>query len=119
MPLVISPDSEISHEQLEEYMRTGGKTTVRHALGVVVGCGGAGKTTLLYRLMGKNDNEIEEIKSTRGLEIHEHIFVVKDEDMIGKMEIHIYNIICMKTKQLQGMLIQQISDLASSIINNK
>jgi ABC-type uncharacterized transport system ATPase subunit len=78
----------LSLAKLEEYMRNGGKTTVRHALGVVVGCGGAGKTTLLHRLMGKNDDDIDKIESTRGLEIHEHIFRIKNEDFIGKSNTH-------------------------------
>ncbi|XP_062592845.1 uncharacterized protein LOC134254339 isoform X2 [Saccostrea cucullata] len=64
------------------YMKKG-KTTVRHARGIVVGCGGAGKTTLLYRLMGKSLDEIKEIKSTRGLHVYEHIFLVKNEGLIA------------------------------------
>ncbi|XP_062592577.1 uncharacterized protein LOC134254020 [Saccostrea cucullata] len=55
-----------------------GKITVRHARGIVVGCAGAGKTTLLYRLMGRAPQEINEIKSTRGLQIYEYVFNVKD-----------------------------------------
>ncbi|XP_062605626.1 uncharacterized protein LOC134267428 [Saccostrea cucullata] len=62
------------------YMKNG-KTTVRHARGIVVGCAGAGKTTLLYRLMGKSLDEIKEIKSTRGLHVYEHIFSVKNGDL--------------------------------------
>jgi GTPase SAR1 family protein len=80
---IIDSGSTISQEELEEYIKRGGKTTVHHALGVVVGCGGAGKTTLLHRLMGKNDDEIKKIESTRGLEIHEHIFTVKNKELIG------------------------------------
>ncbi|XP_062587458.1 uncharacterized protein LOC134249123 isoform X2 [Saccostrea cucullata] len=64
------------------YMKNG-KTTVRHARGIVVGCAGAGKTTLLYRLMGKSLDEIKEIKSTRGLHVYEHLFLVKNEDLIA------------------------------------
>ncbi|XP_062617780.1 probable serine/threonine-protein kinase pats1 [Saccostrea cucullata] len=59
------------------------KTTVRHARGIVVGCADAGKTTLLYSLMGKRLEEMKKIKSTRGLQVYEHIFSVKDESLIA------------------------------------
>ncbi|XP_061170568.1 uncharacterized protein LOC133179908 [Saccostrea echinata] len=62
------------------YMKKG-RTTVRHARGIVVGCAGAGKTTLLYRLMGKSLEEIKEIKSTRGLHVYQHIFSVRKGDL--------------------------------------
>ncbi|XP_062584881.1 uncharacterized protein LOC134246510 [Saccostrea cucullata] len=60
-----------------------GKTTVRHARGVVIGCAGVGKTTLLYRLMGKSLQEIKKIKSTRGLCVYEHIFSVEKGDLVA------------------------------------
>ncbi|XP_062611607.1 uncharacterized protein LOC134273332 isoform X2 [Saccostrea cucullata] len=45
---------------------------------MLVGCTGAGKTTLLYRLMGRTPQEIDEITSTRGLQIYEYVFTLKD-----------------------------------------
>ncbi|XP_062575897.1 uncharacterized protein LOC134237770 [Saccostrea cucullata] len=78
------------------------ETTVCHARGILVGCGEAGKTTLLKRLReqcqnrgevkkstkglttllkrlrGKRQNVDEVTESTRGLEIHQHLFIVRD-----------------------------------------
>ncbi|XP_062583390.1 uncharacterized protein LOC134245145, partial [Saccostrea cucullata] len=72
----------IPPQKLMEYMEKG-KTTVRHARGVVIGCAGVGKTTLLYRLMGKSLQEVKEIKSTRGLCVYEHIFSVEKGDLVA------------------------------------
>ncbi|XP_062586685.1 probable serine/threonine-protein kinase pats1 [Saccostrea cucullata] len=46
---------------------------------MIVGCAGAGKTTLLKRLLGCSEEEINEVKSTEGLEVHEEIFEICDE----------------------------------------
>ncbi|XP_062605174.1 uncharacterized protein LOC134266966 isoform X2 [Saccostrea cucullata] len=78
------------------------KTTVSHARGIIVGCAEAGKTTLLKRLRGqsqnvskapkssrglttllkrlrgKHQNVSEVTESTRGLEVHQHLFIVRD-----------------------------------------
>ncbi|XP_062612920.1 uncharacterized protein LOC134274677 [Saccostrea cucullata] len=78
------------------------KTTVFHARGILVGCGEAGKTTLLKRLReqcqnrsevkkltkglttllkrlrGKRQNVGEITESTRGLEVHQHLFFVRN-----------------------------------------
>ncbi|XP_062588428.1 uncharacterized protein LOC134250093 isoform X2 [Saccostrea cucullata] len=75
-------DLDNPKEDLLQHMRTE-VTTVRHARGLVVGCAGAGKTTLLYSLMGKSLDEIKEIKSTRGLQVYEHIFTVGDGSLLA------------------------------------
>ncbi|XP_062571415.1 probable serine/threonine-protein kinase pats1 [Saccostrea cucullata] len=59
------------------------KTTVTHARGILVGCAEAGKTTLLKRLRGQSQNIGEVTESTRGLEVHQHVFIVKD----GSLEV--------------------------------
>ncbi|XP_062619705.1 probable serine/threonine-protein kinase pats1 [Saccostrea cucullata] len=46
---------------------------------MIVGCAGAGKTTLLKRLLGCCEEEIKEVKSTEGLEVHEEIFELCEE----------------------------------------
>ncbi|XP_062580311.1 probable serine/threonine-protein kinase pats1 [Saccostrea cucullata] len=67
-----------SRERYVEYAK-GGTQTVHHARGMIVGCAGAGKTTLLKRLLGCSEEEIKEVKSTEGLEVHEEIFDICDE----------------------------------------
>ncbi|XP_061195226.1 uncharacterized protein LOC133203464 [Saccostrea echinata] len=91
----------IHEDSLTEFLRKE-KTTVFHARGILVGCTEAGKTTLLRRLRGKRQNVGEVTKSfrgittllkrlrgkrqnvsevtesTRGLEVHQHLFIVKD-----------------------------------------
>ncbi|XP_061195219.1 uncharacterized protein LOC133203456 [Saccostrea echinata] len=91
----------IHDDSLTEFLRKE-KTTVFHARGILVGCTEAGKTTLLRRLRGKRQNvgevtksfrgittllkrlrgkrqNISEVtESTRGLEVHQHLFIVKD-----------------------------------------
>ncbi|XP_061195215.1 uncharacterized protein LOC133203452 [Saccostrea echinata] len=95
----------IHEDSLTEFLRK--KTTVFHARGILVGCTEAGKTTLLRRLRGKRQNvgevtksfrgittllkrlrgkrqNISEVtESTRGLEVHQHLFIVKD----GMLEV--------------------------------
>ncbi|XP_062579378.1 uncharacterized protein LOC134241230 isoform X2 [Saccostrea cucullata] len=64
-------------EGLKTFLRKE-KTTVTHARGILVGCAEAGKTTLLKRLRGQHQNIGEVTESTRGLEVHQHLFIVKD-----------------------------------------
>ncbi|XP_062618134.1 uncharacterized protein LOC134279733 [Saccostrea cucullata] len=64
-------------EGLKTFLRKE-KTTVTHARGILVGCAEAGKTTLLKRLRGQSQNIGEVTESTRGLEVHHHLFIVKD-----------------------------------------
>ncbi|XP_062568068.1 uncharacterized protein LOC134230315 [Saccostrea cucullata] len=64
-------------EGLKTFLRKE-KTTVSHARGILVGCAEAGKTTLLKRLRGQSQNIGEVTESTRGLEVHQHLFIVKD-----------------------------------------
>ncbi|XP_062569600.1 uncharacterized protein LOC134231631, partial [Saccostrea cucullata] len=88
-------------DELKKFLRKE-KTTVSHARGILVGCAGAGKTTLLKRLRGqsqnvskatmsssglttllkrlrgKRQNFSEVSESTRGLEVHQHVFIVRD-----------------------------------------
>ncbi|XP_062617251.1 uncharacterized protein LOC134278961 [Saccostrea cucullata] len=64
-------------EGLKTFLRKE-RTTVSHARGILVGCAEAGKTTLLKRLRGQSQNVGEVTDSTRGLEVHQHVFIVKD-----------------------------------------
>ncbi|XP_062598743.1 uncharacterized protein LOC134260172, partial [Saccostrea cucullata] len=74
------PDSdEINKvDELKKFLRKE-KTTVTHARGILVGCAEAGKTTLLNRLRGKRQTVNEITESTRGLEVHQHLFIVRDK----------------------------------------
>ncbi|XP_062618016.1 probable serine/threonine-protein kinase pats1, partial [Saccostrea cucullata] len=74
---VLKWDQE-ARERYVEYAKRGTQT-VHHARGMIVGCAGAGKTTLLKRLQGCSDEEIEKVKSTEGLEVHEEIFELYEE----------------------------------------
>ncbi|XP_062605766.1 uncharacterized protein LOC134267574, partial [Saccostrea cucullata] len=67
-----------ARERYVEYAKRGTQT-VHHARGMIVGCAGAGKTTLLQRLLGCSEEEIYEVKSTEGLEVHEEIFDICDK----------------------------------------
>ncbi|XP_061164369.1 uncharacterized protein LOC133173403 isoform X2 [Saccostrea echinata] len=79
-----------------------GKITVRHARGIVVGCAGAGKTTMLYRLIGKTLEEMKEICSTRGLQIYEYVFTVKDGTLrAGKEQSQSKQLICVPKSALK------------------
>ncbi|XP_062576085.1 uncharacterized protein LOC134237969 [Saccostrea cucullata] len=72
-----SNDDLIKVDELKRFLRKE-KTTVSHARGILVGCAEAGKTTLLKRLRGQSQNIREDTDSTRGLEVHQHLFLVKD-----------------------------------------
>ncbi|XP_062614697.1 uncharacterized protein LOC134276461, partial [Saccostrea cucullata] len=52
---------------------------------MIVGCAGAGKTTLLARLQKKSMEEIQNIESTVGLNVHNDIFEVLEKE--GKLEV--------------------------------
>ncbi|XP_062570616.1 uncharacterized protein LOC134232648 [Saccostrea cucullata] len=69
--------------ELKKFLRKE-KTTVSHARGILVGCAEAGKTTLLKRLRGQHHNISEITESTRGLELHQHLFIVRDGILEGK-----------------------------------
>ncbi|XP_062576541.1 probable serine/threonine-protein kinase pats1 isoform X2 [Saccostrea cucullata] len=66
-----------ARERYLEYARRGTQT-VHHARGMIVGCAGAGKTTLLKRLLGCSHEEIQNVTSTEGLEVHEEIFEIRN-----------------------------------------
>ncbi|XP_062599445.1 uncharacterized protein LOC134260939 [Saccostrea cucullata] len=57
-----------------------GTHTVHHARGMIVGCAQAGKTTLLKRLMGCSKREILNVTPTEGLEVHEKILEICEEN---------------------------------------
>ncbi|XP_062567404.1 uncharacterized protein LOC134229652, partial [Saccostrea cucullata] len=67
-----------ARERYVEYAKRGTQT-IHHARGMIVGCAGAGKTTLLKRLLRCSEEEIKEVKSTEGLEVHEEIFHICDQ----------------------------------------
>ncbi|XP_062598206.1 uncharacterized protein LOC134259620 [Saccostrea cucullata] len=79
---VLEWDQE-ARERYVEYAKRGTQT-VHHARGMIVGCAGAGKTTLLKRLLGCSVEEIKEVKSTEGLEVHEEIFHICDQTKLLK-----------------------------------
>ncbi|XP_062579701.1 probable serine/threonine-protein kinase pats1, partial [Saccostrea cucullata] len=83
---VLQWDQE-ARERYVEYAKRGTQT-VHHARGMIVGCAGAGKTTLLKRLLGCSEEEIKEVKSTEGLEVHEEIFHIceKNQSLRGKIK---------------------------------
>ncbi|XP_062577802.1 probable serine/threonine-protein kinase pats1, partial [Saccostrea cucullata] len=62
-----------------QYTERGGVQEVHHARGMIVGCAGAGKTTLLNRLLKRSKKEIKKLKSTKGLEVHEEIFEIREK----------------------------------------
>ncbi|XP_062575310.1 uncharacterized protein LOC134237223, partial [Saccostrea cucullata] len=88
-------------DELKKFLRKE-KTSVSHARGILVGCAEAGKTTLLKKLRGQHHNisqdtestrglttllkrlrwkrqDVSEVtESTRGLEVHQHVFIVRD-----------------------------------------
>ncbi|XP_062566138.1 uncharacterized protein LOC134228503 [Saccostrea cucullata] len=82
---VLQWDQE-ARERYVEYAKRGTQT-VHHARGMIVGCAGAGKTTLLKRLLGCNEKDIKEVKSTEGLQVHEEVFELRNEtkSLKGKM----------------------------------
>ncbi|XP_062592026.1 uncharacterized protein LOC134253519 [Saccostrea cucullata] len=65
-------------DELKKFLRKE-KTTVSHARGILVGCAEAGKTTLLKRLRGQTLTLNEITESTRGLEVHQHLYIVRDK----------------------------------------
>ncbi|XP_062586155.1 uncharacterized protein LOC134247782 [Saccostrea cucullata] len=77
---VLDPNSDDINkvDELKKFLRKE-KTTVSHARGILVGCAEAGKTTLLKRLRGQHQNVGEVTESTRGLEVHQHLFIVRDK----------------------------------------
>ncbi|XP_062619704.1 uncharacterized protein LOC134281245 [Saccostrea cucullata] len=74
---VLQWDQE-ARERYVKYAKSGTER-VHHARGMIVGCAGAGKTTLLKRLLGCTEEEIKEVKSTEGLEVHDEVFEICDE----------------------------------------
>lgn len=65
-------------KELREFLDRG-KISVRHARGIIVGCGGAGKTTLLNRLANADYNVLENIEPTDYLDVHVNKFVLKKD----------------------------------------
>ncbi|XP_056016434.1 uncharacterized protein LOC125676855 isoform X2 [Ostrea edulis] len=61
-----------------------GTQTTHKARAMIVGCAGAGKTTLLKRLQKCGQEEINNVQTTVGLEIHEDIFEINDEENVLK-----------------------------------
>jgi GTPase SAR1 family protein len=50
---------------------------------IIVGEHGVGKTTLLYRLQGRSQEEIDQIKSTVGVDCHtrKYGFIVTEDEL--------------------------------------
>ncbi|XP_056015400.1 uncharacterized protein LOC125652354 isoform X1 [Ostrea edulis] len=55
-----------------------GTQTIHRARLMIVGCAGAGKTTLLRRLQKQGIEELKQVESTVGLEVHEDMFEITD-----------------------------------------
>ncbi|XP_062570741.1 uncharacterized protein LOC134232780, partial [Saccostrea cucullata] len=83
VPMEVLYWDHMARERYVEYAKRGTQT-VHHARGMIVGCAGAGKTTLLKRLLRCTEEEIKEVKSTEGLEVHEEIFELCDESTTFK-----------------------------------
>ncbi|XP_061186285.1 uncharacterized protein LOC133194323 [Saccostrea echinata] len=64
-------------DELKKFLRKE-KTALSHARGILVGCAEAGKTTLLKQLQGQPQNVSKVTESTRGLEVYQHLFTVRD-----------------------------------------
>ncbi|XP_062613439.1 uncharacterized protein LOC134275196 [Saccostrea cucullata] len=56
-----------------------GTQTIHRARAMIVGCAGAGKTTLLKRLQKRSLDELQQVQSTIGLEVHEDIFEISED----------------------------------------
>ncbi|XP_048765302.2 uncharacterized protein LOC125673075 isoform X2 [Ostrea edulis] len=56
-----------------------GTQTFHRARAMIVGCAGAGKSTLLKRLQKRSLDELKQVQSTVGLEVHEDIFEITPE----------------------------------------
>ncbi|XP_056015075.1 uncharacterized protein LOC125676208 [Ostrea edulis] len=56
-----------------------GTQTIHRARAMIVGCAGAGKSTLLKRLQKRSLDEVKQVQSTVGLEVHEDIFEIAPE----------------------------------------
>ncbi|XP_062599541.1 probable serine/threonine-protein kinase pats1, partial [Saccostrea cucullata] len=64
-----------------------GRVEMFHARGMVVGCAGAGKTTLLRRLQRKKrKNKNKSTETTKGIEVHEDLFEIKDNTLIDSSD---------------------------------
>ncbi|XP_056015440.1 uncharacterized protein LOC125675812 isoform X2 [Ostrea edulis] len=79
---ILNWDQE-ARERYVEYAKRGTQT-VHHARGMIVGCAGAGKTTLLKRLLRCSDADIMGVTSTKGLEVHEEIFEICNNELKAK-----------------------------------
>ncbi|XP_062615573.1 probable serine/threonine-protein kinase pats1, partial [Saccostrea cucullata] len=69
-----------ARERYVQYAERGGVQEVHHARGMIVGCAWSGKTTLLNRLLKRSENELKKIESTEGLEVHEEVFEICEEE---------------------------------------
>jgi predicted GTPase len=56
-----------------------GTQTIHRARAMIVGCAGAGKSTLLRRLQKGSLDELKQVQSTVGLEVHEDVFEIVPE----------------------------------------
>jgi GTPase SAR1 family protein len=65
-----------------------GTQTIHRARAMIVGCAGAGKSTLLKRLQKRSLDELKQVQSTVGLEVHEDIFAINPNSdcLTGKMK---------------------------------
>ncbi|XP_062568675.1 uncharacterized protein LOC134230837 [Saccostrea cucullata] len=112
----------LAKQRVLQYM-VSGKTAVRHAQGIIVGCAGAGKTTLLYRLIGKTPEDMKEISSTRGLQIYEYVFAVKDGTLrASKEQTQSKQFICVPKSALKKkektLLLNQDADFNSTDVED-
>ncbi|XP_062578899.1 uncharacterized protein LOC134240842, partial [Saccostrea cucullata] len=80
VPLEITNRDQKARERYVEYAKKGTQN-VHHSRAMIVGCAGAGKTTLLKRLLKRSNNEILNVTTTKGLEVHEEIFEISDESL--------------------------------------
>lgn len=79
IPHVHADGEDENEKKLREFLKRE-TITVRHARGIILGCGGAGKTTLLRRLADAKYKDIKDIEETCVLDVHVNKFVLTKEN---------------------------------------
>ncbi|XP_062619587.1 uncharacterized protein LOC134281136 [Saccostrea cucullata] len=80
VPLEILNWDQRARDRYVEYAKKGTQI-VHQSRAMLVGCAGAGKTTLLKRLLKCSAEDIYNVETTLGLEVHEEIFEISDETL--------------------------------------
>ncbi|XP_062567507.1 uncharacterized protein LOC134229738 [Saccostrea cucullata] len=86
---ILSWDEEARKRYVEYAKR--GTQAIHHARGMIVGCAGAGKTTLLKRLLRCSEEDILNVTSTKGIDVHEDIFTICEDSKTLKGRTMVLN----------------------------